>query len=110
MTELVHVLSPERSHMAITNYHQNKKHRAGADASVEALKLCHMRLILAYQWRIQETCRKGGFQTIERKARKIWGYAYFRCSKTRENPILSQGKSHLRLRGTAANSQLAGLG
>ncbi len=53
--------------------------------------------------------RKGGFQTIERKARKIWGYAHFRCSKTRENPILSQGKSHLRLRGIAANSQLASL-
>ncbi len=49
--------------------------------------------------------RKGGFQTIEREARKIWGYAHFRCNKTRENPILSQGKSHLRLRGTAANSQ-----
>ena len=57
--------------------------------------------------------RKQGFQSIEREARKIWGYAHFRCSKTRENPILSQGKSHLRLRGTAAicaNSQLASLG
>ncbi len=47
--------------------------------------------------------KKGGFQSIEREARKIWGYAHFRCSKTRENPILSQGKSHLRLRGTAVN-------
>ncbi len=59
--------------------------------------------------------RKGGFQTIEREARgvksaKMWGNAHFRCSKTRENPILSSGKSHLRLRGTAANSQLASLG
>ncbi len=68
------------------------------------------------QWRIQET-GKGGFklssakreELIPRKARKIWGYAHFRCSKTRENPILSQGKSHFRLRGTA-NSQLASLG
>ena len=49
-----------------------------------------------------------GFQTIEREARKIWGYAHFRCNKTRENPILSQGKSHLRLWN--ANSQLASLG
>ncbi len=32
--------------------------------------------------------RKGGLQTIEREARKIWGYAHFLCSKTRGNPIL----------------------
>ncbi len=63
------------------------------------------------QWRIQET-GKGGSKLSSAKceelnprtAHKIWGYAHFRCSKTRENPILSQGKSHLRLRGTAANS------
>ncbi len=53
--------------------------------------------------------RKGGSKVSSakreelnpREARKIWGYAHFRCSKTRENPILSQGKSHFRLRGTA---------
>ncbi len=62
------------------------------------------------QWRIQEIGKGGSKlssakreELIPRKARKIWGYAHFRCNKTRENPILSQGKSHLRLRGTAAN-------
>ncbi len=74
--------------------------------------LCLVYFITHYtcQWRIQET-GKGGSKVSSakreelnpRKARKIWGYAHFRCSKTRENPILSQGKSHLRhlrLRGT----------
>ncbi len=69
------------------------------------------------QWWIHET-GKGGSKLSSakreelnpRKVRTFWGYAHFRCSKTRENPILSQGKSHLRLRGTAANSQLASLG
>ncbi len=54
-----------------------------------------------------------GYQSIEREqlfARQIWGHAHFRCIKTRENPILSQGKSHLRLARTATNSQLASLG
>ncbi len=51
--------------------------------------------------------RKGGCWSIEHEARvvtsaearkeKSWGHAYFQCSKTRENPILSQGKSHFRL-------------
>ena len=35
-----------------------------------------------------------GFQTNERAARNFWGYAHFRSHVTRENPILSQGKSH----------------
>ncbi len=39
--------------------------------------------------------------------RKAWLRPLQVRSKTRENPILSQGKSHPRLRGIAANSQLA---
>ena len=40
---------------------------------------------------------KGEVQTNERAARIFWGYAHFRSHVTRENPILSQGKSHNRL-------------
>ncbi len=77
----------------------------------------HGYTVHACQWRIQET-GKGGSKLSSAKreelkpraSRKIWSYAHFRCSKTRENPILSLGKSHLRLRGTAVNSQLASLG
>ncbi len=43
----------------------------------------------------------------ELNPRKFWGYAHSGAVKL---AILSQGKSHLRLRGTAANSQLASLG
>ncbi len=48
-----------------------------------------------HQGRIQEKGEGGG---------KFWGYAHFRWSKTRENPILSQGKSHLRLQNCCEQS------
>ncbi len=57
--------------------------------------------------------RKGGFQTIECEARGVKSAQILGVTPTSgavKLAILSQGKSHLRLRGTAANSQLAWLG
>ncbi len=59
--------------------------------------------------------RKGGLQTIEREARGVNSAQSAKFGVTPTSgaiklPILSQGKSHLRLRGIAANSQLASLG